>query len=243
MTDAFSARAKATAMSTLSDDIFTPWIERWSLVADGPRFESPFSRSQLLPVLSGGEPAMLKVPTGEEAHRAAGLLVWYGGDGAARVMARDGPILLLERLTGDRDLATMACTGQDDEATRIVCDAIARLHTQRAGAPPELTPLPVYFRALATAACKHGGVLSKAAATAAELFAEHGARVVVADLAMNEKVAAARDHSASWRHSPSQHPRRQRARLARDRSRGPPGGEGVRLCEPLQQPGHRQRAR
>ena len=158
-------------MSTLSD-IFTPWIERWSLVADGPRFESPFSRSQLLPVLSGGEPAMLKVPTGEEAHRAAGLLVWYGGDGAARVMARDGPILLLERLTGDRDLATMACTGQDDEATRIVCDAIARLHTQRAGAPPELTPLPVYFRALETAACKHGGVLSKAAATAAELFAE-----------------------------------------------------------------------
>lgn len=115
---------------------------------------------------------MLKIAAGEEARQGADIMVWYGGDGAARVLARDGPILLMERLTGDRSLADMACSGRDDEATRIICAVVARLHALRPASPPELTPLSALFRPLETVARRHGGVLTRAAETALALMAE-----------------------------------------------------------------------
>lgn len=151
-------------------DVFKPWMERWNLVADGPAFESQ-SRSRLLPVLSGGQPAMLKVARGEEARRGAELMAWWGGDGAAKVLERDGPVLLTERATGDRDLAAMACAGEDDEALRIVCGVVAKLHAPRSEKPPELVPLSVFFGELEPAARRHGGVLTRSAQSAAALFA------------------------------------------------------------------------
>lgn len=151
--------------------LFDPWIERWSLVPDGPPFESQ-GRSHLLPVSSDGAPAMLKVATGEEALRGADILAWYGGEGAARVLARDGPVLLMERLSGGRDLAEMACSGGDSEATRIICSVVARLHAPRNAPAPALTPLSTWLEPLESAAPRFGGVLGMAAAAAATLLAE-----------------------------------------------------------------------
>ena len=43
----------------------------------------------------------------------------------------------------------MVAAGQDDEASRILCDVARRLHAPRPGPPPELVPLTRWFEALA----------------------------------------------------------------------------------------------
>ena len=153
-------------------DIFQPWLERWSLAVDGEAFHTRFG-SQLLPVLSGDELAILKITDQEEELRGGALMEWFGGIGAARVIGREGPALLLERLTGERSLAQMARAGQDDEATRILCRTALALHAPRTRPPPAtLVPLPIWFRALEPTAAQHGGAFAKAAAAARLLLSE-----------------------------------------------------------------------
>jgi streptomycin 6-kinase len=150
---------------------FQPWLDRWRLTPDGAAFTTKFG-SRLMPVVSDGAPAMLKVASGEEERQGAALMAWYGGLGAARVLAHEGEAILLERAMGTRSLAEMALVGADDAATRIICDTIAELHAPRDAPPPAtLVPLPVWFRQLAPAARRHGGTFVKAAAAGRELLA------------------------------------------------------------------------
>ena len=106
---------------------------------------------------SDGEPAMLKLAHTEEEVRGADLLAALDGHGAARVLERNGAAMLLERATGGRDLVRMVETGDDDEATRIICDAADRIHAgirrrarrrrpARAHRPADLVPPPVLGR-------------------------------------------------------------------------------------------------
>jgi streptomycin 6-kinase len=96
---------------------------------------------------------------------------WFGGEGAARVLALDGEALLLERLTGSRDLTAMSRGTEDDAATAVICDVLARLHVPRAiPLPDTLVPLEDWFRELAPAAARIGGPYALAAKAAAELF-------------------------------------------------------------------------
>ena len=149
---------------------FDDHLARWGLTADGEPIAT--RSSDLLPVRLAGMPAMLKIAR-ETEERWGGLLMgWWGGDGAARVLAQEGDALLLERATGQGSLAETARCGRDDEASRIICAVAARLHAPRRCPPPELIPLPRWFEALEPAAAWHGGILSLAAATARELLAE-----------------------------------------------------------------------
>lgn len=149
-----------------------PWIAAWRLVPDGEAFDSRFG-NHLAPVLADGEPAMLKVAVGEEERRGAALMTWYAGEGAARVLAHEGEAILLERATGARSLAQLAADGDDDEASRILCATLARLHAPRAAPPPDtLVPLPTWFAALAPAAAAHGEVFTGSLAAADRLLAE-----------------------------------------------------------------------
>ena len=152
---------------------FAPWIARWGLVADGEGFTTLYG-SHLLPVRQDGVPAMLKIASHIEEKRGGALMAWWAGQGAARVLARadDGEALLLERLSGPRDLAAMARGGQDDEATRVLCDVAGGLHAPRDAPPPEsLVPMDRWFRSLAPAAAAHGGTFAKALAAAGPLLA------------------------------------------------------------------------
>ena len=145
------------------------YLARWGLAADG---EAIFTHaSALLPVLRGGVQAMLKVAMHAEERAGARLMVWWDGDGAARVLEHDGDAMLMERALGPRSLAEMARDGRDDEASRILCATAGRLHAQRDRPPPELVPLARWFQALEPAAAAHGGVLHTAAETARELLA------------------------------------------------------------------------
>jgi streptomycin 6-kinase len=114
---------------------------------------------------------MLKIPSSDEERRGGRLMAWYEGDGAARVLSVDDRAVLLERAPGARSLAAMARGGEDDAATAILCETVARLHAERPTPPPAITPLTDWFAALAPAAARFGGVLTKSAAVAGELLA------------------------------------------------------------------------
>ncbi|MFC5068554.1 aminoglycoside phosphotransferase family protein [Flaviflagellibacter deserti] len=148
--------------------MFDEYLGRWKLTPDGPPIET--HSSQLLPVRYRGEPAMLKVSHAVEEKLGHLLMNWWDGRGAARVFAHDDDAILLERAEGKRRLTEYARDGRDDEATRILCDAIAELHTPRGKPLPDLVPLTEWFRSLWPAAEVHGGLLALSARTARDLL-------------------------------------------------------------------------
>ena len=152
--------------------MFAPWLARWALVPDGAPIRT--HASHLLPVLRNGQPAMLKLPEVEDERRGYLPLEYWNGDGAARLLARsdNGEAMLIERATGSRSLAAMARSGAagDDEATAILCEAIAALQKPRGPAPAGLIPLEVWFKDLFPAATEHGGILARSAAAANEIL-------------------------------------------------------------------------
>ncbi len=156
--------------------MFSTYLARWDLTPDGDPIVTHSSR--LLPVRRRGVPAMLKLPMEAEEKRGSLLMPWWDGQGAARVLAHDRDALLLERAMGAGSLTAFARTGRDDEATGILCAAIATLHKHEAKPPPNLVPLTPWFKDLWPAVEKHGGILVLAAATARELLA-HPQDVVV----------------------------------------------------------------
>lgn len=151
--------------------MFDAYIALWDLAPDGAPLLTP--RAGLLPVRHGGTPAMLKVATEREEMHGGLLMRWWDGHGAARVLAMEGPALLLERAEGRRSLARLARGGQDDEATRILCGVIATLHAPRAARVPDgLVPLDAWFEALAPSAASLGGILVPCAEAARGLLAD-----------------------------------------------------------------------
>ena len=151
--------------------MFDDYLARWHLTPDGEPIVT--HSSSLLPVLHRGAPAMLKVAREEEERRGAAVLAWWGGEGAARVLAHDDTALLMERAVGGRSLIEMARGGRDDEATRVLCGAVAPLHARRdRPSPGVLVPLPRWFRELEPSVDRFGGVLRRAAATARALLAD-----------------------------------------------------------------------
>ncbi len=127
-------------------------MRRWRLRPDGD--PSTTTTSRLIPVRTeDGTAAMLKIAHEPEEARGAALLTALDGRGAVRVLRRDHQALLMERAMGRRDLVSMVRSGEDDAATRIVCDVAGRLHgeTDRvlAGSdPPALVTLADWFRQL-----------------------------------------------------------------------------------------------
>jgi streptomycin 6-kinase len=145
-------------------------LEAWGLVPDGDPIVTRSSR--LLPVRRGREPAMLKIAVEPEEKWGAGLMIWWNGIGAARVIEHDDVAILLERATGGRSLADMASRGMDDEASLIICDVVAGLHAPRHSPPPKLVPLTHWFRALDPIATREGGILIRCAETAQALLTD-----------------------------------------------------------------------
>lgn len=163
----------------MSSQPFEQWLARWQLTPDDSAFTTGLG-SQLLPVVWRGEPAILKIAGHEEERRGGELMEWYRGIGAARVLAREGEALLLERLLGQRTLSGMARSGQDDEATRILCRTAMALHAPRnEPAPAGLIPLEIWFRALDIAAGQHGGNFATCARVARSLLADQREPVVL----------------------------------------------------------------
>lgn len=157
-------------MRVTDDSTFDPWLQRWELKPDGAPILTP--GSCLLPVRRGDVPAMLKIAVDIEEKFGNLLMNWWNGDGAARVYEHHGDALLLERAMGQRSLMRMALNGQDDEASRILCTALAHLHAPRPTPPPPLVPLAPWFASLRLAAEQQGGLYTLSLTTAEALLAE-----------------------------------------------------------------------
>lgn len=150
---------------------FQPWLDRWGLVPDGEAFTTEYTGSRLLPVRRGGQAAMLKIVVSEYERAGGDLMAWWGGQGAAPVLEKDDQALLLLRATGGRSLAEMASSGEDDEATAIICRTVNQLHRRRTVSPPLLPDLNERFGRQAERARAHGGVLATAWTVVSELLA------------------------------------------------------------------------
>lgn len=152
--------------------MFTEYIVKWNLRQDGEPIRTHSSR--LLPVRQNGVPAMLKIAQEPEEKSGARLMVWWDGEGAARVLAHDKDALLLERAQNGHALADLARTGNsdaDDRAIDILCATAARLHAPRSKALPDLTGLQQWFASLWPAGQRYGGWLQESAAVAQALLA------------------------------------------------------------------------
>lgn len=161
--------------------MFEHYIVRWGLTPDGDPIITP--TAQLLPVVRGTEPAMLKLSHDADERLGGVLMEWWDGEGAARVLDRDNVTLLLERAMGASSLAEMARSGRDDQACRILCATAARLHAPRQKPPPDLIPLDHWFRELEPMARTHGGILARCAKASSFLLAEqHEIGVLHGDL-------------------------------------------------------------
>ncbi len=120
-----------------------PYLSRWRLRRDGPALRTPHAR--LWPVLTAaGEPAMLKISSETEEQNSHRLLRWWNGDGAARLLAHEGPAILIERARGD-SLRQRSIEGDDDACTAILCQVLQRLHRPRSAPPAKLVCLRTWF--------------------------------------------------------------------------------------------------
>ena len=161
--------------------MFDQYLKRWDLAIDGNAFVS--LNGELLPVRHHGIPAMLKISQEPEEQAGNLLMAWWDGEGAAPVLKHDGEALLMERASGSLSLTHMVSCGQDDEATRILCAVVGRLHAPRAKPAPALVPLEQRFEALWSAAVTHRGIFEQCAKTARELLdAPRDVRVLHGDI-------------------------------------------------------------
>ena len=86
--------------------------------------------------------AVLKIlkPYGADEIGGANLMQWCGGDGMAIIHDIKDHMILMEWL-GGASLGDMSRSGQDDQATTILCDVAAAMHRPRSAPPPKLTLL------------------------------------------------------------------------------------------------------
>ncbi len=147
--------------------MFSHWLTRWNLQADGAPIQTHSSR--LLPVLCDGRPLMLKLALVEEERRGADLMQWWNGNGAAKVVAHHNEALLMERACGAKNLLHMAKHSQDDEASQIICRVVTQLHIHREETTPPLETLHQRFNALRQAA-SHGSLMSLCCSVAETLL-------------------------------------------------------------------------
>ena len=130
-------------------DALTLALDRWSLSRPRPVADTATSRVYRV-ARADGSPAALKIlkPHGADEILGAGLLAWYGGDGAARIFDCDAGTILMEWLDGAL-LGDRVRTGCDAEASAILGDVVMRLHAPRRQPPPTgLLPLRQSFAPL-----------------------------------------------------------------------------------------------
>ncbi|HWW26138.1 MAG TPA: APH(6)-I family aminoglycoside O-phosphotransferase [Caulobacter sp.] len=156
------------------------WLQRWLLEPDGPLMTT--HSSWVLPVRLDADTAMLKVARIPDEQAGYRLMSWWGGQGAATVLASDDRALLLERGLGPLSLPDMARAGRDDEATRILCDTAARLHAFRPQAVPALHPLDLWFRPLFDLAPNHEALAPAAQIARGLLASQRDIRPLHGDL-------------------------------------------------------------
>lgn len=140
----------------------------WKLEDAGEFFAT--NSGLLQPVLFEGNECMLKIGRRSKDHCANDLMIWWNGDGAAKVFLHDEIAILMERANGTTSLVEMANKGQDGEASRILCGVVARLHCHPSPYPLSLVPLTIWFKELRLASAQYGGIFAESSTIADKLL-------------------------------------------------------------------------
>lgn len=138
----------------------------WELSLDGEPIQTSFSLIQ--PVLFDGKKCMLKITSSDEERRGNSLMALWSGDVAPQIFHHDENTLLMARAAGEESLTEMVKNGQDDEASRIMCKVVSRIHASKATC--DLVPLQIWFRDLKPTANKYGGLFIRSSEIADELL-------------------------------------------------------------------------
>lgn len=102
------------------------------------------------------------------------------GTGAVRVLAIDGPAVLLARAAEPGTLMSLVEHGREDEASDVLLDIASALHAPRSSRPPNGVPsVEAWFAPLAPAAQRLGGPLHASSEAATRLLRSLGERVVL----------------------------------------------------------------
>ncbi|GAA4743354.1 aminoglycoside phosphotransferase family protein [Amnibacterium soli] len=155
----------------------TARLRAWAAVPTLETWDTP--SSTLAAGARDGEPVIAKVARVEEERRGGRLMAWWSRHGGLPVLEHDGDAVLLRRATGGRDLATWATTGRDDEATRVLVDAVLALRAMPA--PPAsvgLVPLRTWFLDLVDAP-QPDPLVDRAASLARDLLTDPRPAVVL----------------------------------------------------------------
>lgn len=109
---------------------------------------------------------MLKAAMAEQEVVGSTNLDWFGGHGAARVVARQDDAVLMERLFGPTALVEIARTSGPEPAFEVILGVAAKLHSAVNRLPFDgLIPVQKWFESLQLAADALGGFFSKASST------------------------------------------------------------------------------
>lgn len=164
-------------------EALNPFCAAWGLVPERVLSRSPWAL--VAHVRRGGEALVLKLADPEtDEVRGADLLAHFGGCGAVRLVARDGPASLIECAEPGTVLAALVAAGRDEEATRILCGVAQALHA----APAVAVPCPTVedlgrgfarFRTHRRRGDLDPARVAQAAADYAALAAGQGPRVVL----------------------------------------------------------------
>lgn len=96
-------------------------------------------------VRCGGEAGVLKMSHEEEEIAGPEALQWWSGEGAVRVLLRDGNAVVLERA----GVALRQAMSDDVRATEVMCEVIERLHRRsRVERPQGFPALRPWMRSL-----------------------------------------------------------------------------------------------
>ncbi|WP_210243828.1 aminoglycoside phosphotransferase family protein [Mesorhizobium sp. B2-1-3A] len=164
---------------------------RWKVSAPELIAETLSSRIWKV-VREDGSPAVVKAlkPFDDVADELRGehFLAWRRGEGAVRLLARDGHSMLLE-YAGDTLLSRVLDEQGDNAATEIAADVMAKLFSpSKHPFPPELQPLRERFASLFKKAAtdrgaRHDSLYVEAAAIAERLLDDpHDVRPLHGDL-------------------------------------------------------------
>jgi streptomycin 6-kinase len=113
---------------------------------------------------------MLKLALIAEEGFGHRMLLWWNGEGAARVLKRLGRAALIELADAAVIVPAAERTGSCEQFG-ILCSVAERLHGRKAAAPWGIRPLAAWFVALETMATTIGGPLRDSAVIARKLFA------------------------------------------------------------------------
>jgi streptomycin 6-kinase len=124
-----------------SDDLDDAVI-RLDLQLDGAPFRS--LSSLLCQVTQDGRPAFLKVTNEPAELIGVRALEQWDGNGAVRVLVRDGNAIVLERA----GRTVRSSVAEDAAATQVLCEVAQRLHTHSPNSPDGFPTLRTWFSSL-----------------------------------------------------------------------------------------------